>query len=66
MRVFEYVFAITRGGPGTETETLQYFMYQTGVQFFRLAQASSMALIVLIVVLGVIVFTFRRIERNKV
>ena len=66
LRVFEYVFAITRGGPGTETETLQYFMYQTGVQFFRLAQASSMALIVLIVVLGVIVFTFRRIERNKV
>jgi multiple sugar transport system permease protein len=65
MKVFEYVFATTRGGPGTETETLQYFVYQTGIQFFRLGQASSMAFIVLIVVLAVIVVAFRRMERAK-
>ena len=66
LRVFEYVFATTRGGPGTETQTLQYFMYQTGIQFFRLGSASAMAFIVLLVVLGLIVFAFRRIERSKV
>ena len=65
LRVFEYVFATTRGGPGTETQTLQYFMYQTGIQFFRLASASAMAFIVLLVVLGLVVLTFRRIERSK-
>ncbi|MHB1289954.1 carbohydrate ABC transporter permease [Georgenia sp.] len=65
LRVFEYVFATTRGGPGTETQTLQYFMYQTGIQFFRLAQASAMAFIVLAVVLALIVITFRRLERSK-
>jgi multiple sugar transport system permease protein len=65
MKVFEYVFATTRGGPGTETETLQYFIYQTGIQFFRLGSASSMAFVVLIVVLAVIVFAFRRMERAK-
>lgn len=65
MKVFEYVFATTRGGPGTETETLQYFIYQTGIQFFRLGSASSMAFVVLILVLAVIVIAFRRMERTR-
>lgn len=65
MKVFEYVFATTRGGPGTETETLQYFIYRTGIQFFRLGSAASMAFVVLVVVLAVIVVAFRRMERAK-
>lgn len=65
MKVFEYVFATTRGGPGTETETLQYFIYQTGIQFFRLGSASSMAFVVLVVVLAVIVFAFRRMDKAR-
>ncbi len=65
MKVFEYVFATTRGGPGTETETLQYFVYQTGIQFFRLGSASSMAFVVLVVVLTIIVVAFRRLERTR-
>jgi multiple sugar transport system permease protein len=65
MKVFEYVFATTRGGPGTETQTLQYFVYQTGIQFFRLGSASSMAFVVLLVVLTIIVVAFRQMERAK-
>ncbi|MGH3643149.1 MAG: carbohydrate ABC transporter permease [Mycobacterium sp.] len=65
MKVFEYVFATTRGGPGTETQTLQYFVDQTGIQFFRLGSASSMAFVVLLVVLTIIVVTFRRMEKAK-
>ena len=65
MKVFEYVFATTRGGPGTETETLQYFVYQTGIQFFRLGSASSMAYVVLLLVLTIIVIAFRRMEKAK-
>ncbi|MGE2729932.1 carbohydrate ABC transporter permease [Mycolicibacterium vaccae] len=65
MRVFEYVYATTRGGPGTETETLQYFMYLEGIQFFRLASASAMAFIVLVLVLALIVVAFRTMERSR-
>jgi len=65
MKVFEYVYASTRGGPGTETQTIQYFTYQEGIQFFRLGQASSMAFVILAVVLTIIVIAFRRIERSK-
>ena len=66
LRVFEYVYATTRGGPGTETQTLQYYMYLEGIQFFRLAQASAMAFVVLAVVLAVIVIAFRAMERRRV
>ncbi len=64
MRVFEYVFAITRGGPGTETETIQYLIYQTGIQFFRLGSASAMAYCVLFIVLVLVIVLFRAIRRE--
>jgi len=64
MRVFEYVFAITRGGPGTETQTIQYLIYQTGIQFFRLGQASAMAYMVLAIVLVFVIFLFRAINKE--
>lgn len=64
MRVFEYVFAITRGGPGTETETIQYLIYQTGIQFFRLGSASAMAYGVLFIVLVLVFMLFSAIRRE--
>jgi len=64
LKVFEYVYATTRGGPGTQTETIQYFTYQTGIQFFRLGEASSMAFILLLLVLPLIVLLFRRLKRS--
>jgi multiple sugar transport system permease protein len=65
LKVFEYVYATTRGGPGTQTETIQYFTYQTGIQFFRLGEASSMAFILLAIVLPLIIFLFRRLEKRS-
>ena len=63
LKVFEYVYATTRGGPGIETKTIQYLSYQTGISYFRLAEASAMAFILLIIVMGIIVILFRRLER---
>lgn len=65
MKVFEYVYAITRGGPGTQTQTAQYFIYQTGITFFKLGLASAMAYILLAMVMVVIVILFRSVERAK-
>ncbi len=64
LKVFEYVYATTRGGPGTETETIQYFTYQTGIQFFRLGEASAVAFVLLAIVLTLIVLLFRRLQRS--
>jgi len=66
LKVFEYVYATTRGGPGIETKTIQYLTYQTGISYYRLAEASAMAFILLVIVLGIIVLLFRRLERVNV
>lgn len=65
MKVFEYVYATTRGGPGIETETIQYFTYQTGIQFYRLGNASAMAYLMLIMVMILVVILFKRIEKAR-
>ncbi|MCA1943213.1 MAG: sugar ABC transporter permease, partial [Yonghaparkia sp.] len=64
LKVFEYVYATTRGGPGTATETIQYFTYQTGIQFFRLGEASAVAFVLLAIVMTLIVILFRRLQRS--
>ena len=60
-KVFEYVFAITRGGPGDATETIMYFIYKTGFRFFRMGEAAAAAilliLVTMILVIALVVFT---------
>jgi multiple sugar transport system permease protein len=59
LKVFEYVYATTRGGPGIETQTVQYYIYNTGITFFRLGSASAMAYLLLgiVVVLSTVLFS---------
>jgi multiple sugar transport system permease protein len=42
-KVYEYVYAITRGGPGVATETMQYLIYRTGFIYFRAGEAAAMS-----------------------
>ena len=42
-KVYEYVYAITRGGPGEATETMQYLIYRTGFIYFRAGEAAAMS-----------------------
>ena len=46
-KVFEYVFAITRGGPGNSTETIMYYIYQTGFRFFRMGEAATASILLI-------------------
>jgi multiple sugar transport system permease protein len=56
-KVFEYVFAITRGGPGDATETIQFHIYQLGFRFFRMGEAASAAfLLAVFTLIGVAAF----------
>ena len=64
-KVFEYVFAITRGGPGNSTETIMYYIYQTGFRFFRMGEAAA-ASILLIVFILVFVILIVNLSRPKV
>lgn len=64
-KVFEYVFATTRGGPGNATETAQLAIYKTGFQFFRLAEAAAMAFVLVGIVLLLVVVLYRMLLRQE-
>lgn len=49
IKLFDVVFIMTRGGPGTITETISIYMYKIGLKDFRVSYISAAAWIVLII-----------------
>jgi multiple sugar transport system permease protein len=64
-KIFEYVFATTRGGPGNATDTLQYLIYRTGFGFFRLGEAAAMGFVLVGVVLLLVAVLYRMLMRQE-
>ena len=63
-KVYEYVYAITRGGPGESTETIQYHIYRVGFLYFRMGEAAAMAYTLIIVVLILVILLFYVLRRS--
>jgi multiple sugar transport system permease protein len=65
LKVFEYVYAITRGGPGNVTDTLQYHIYKLGFGYYRLSEASAVAWTVVVIVMFGIVMMLRGQKKGE-
>ncbi len=50
-KLFDLVFLITNGGPGTATETIAVHVYRLAFQFFRTSQSAALAYILLFIVI---------------
>jgi len=50
-KLFDIVFLVTAGGPGTSTETIAVFVYRMAFQYFKTSQSSALAYILLFVVI---------------
>jgi len=50
-KIFDVVFILTRGGPGTTTETISYYLYSAGFTYMRLGYIAAGAFIVLAIFL---------------
>ena len=48
LRVFDHVFILTGGGPGTSTQLLSLYMYRLEFKFFDTGQAAALAVVVLV------------------
>jgi multiple sugar transport system permease protein len=57
-KVYEYVYAITRGGPGDATETMQWFIYRTGFTYFRAGEAAAMSYVYILVITIMVMILF--------
>jgi len=50
-KLFDIVYIITEGGPGSATETIAVHVYRLAFQNFRTSQSAALAYIVLFVVI---------------
>lgn len=50
-RTFDTVFALTEGGPGTQTELISITLYRIAFKYFRTGEACALAFIILVIVI---------------
>ena len=65
MKLFDVIFVMTGGGPGTSTYTSSFYLYQIGFQQFHLSQATAGSWIFLIITAIIITFLVRRMLRPE-
>ena len=61
-RLFDIIWALTRGGPGTMTETISMFTYVKGFQQFETSYTAAVALLVIILLSAVVMLALKRVE----
>jgi multiple sugar transport system permease protein len=65
LKVFDTIFVLTRGGPGTMTEVLSFHIYRFGIgEFFRVGYGSAMSVLVLLLSAG-LSFLFLQFLRRE-
>ena len=62
LKVFDTIFVITQGGPGTASETLNIFLYNQAFQYYHMGYASAVVVIffVLIIALSLVLLHIRQ------
>jgi len=61
-RLFDMVWALTRGGPGTMTETISIFTYVKGFQQFDTSYTAAVALLIIVLLSALVFWGLRRVE----
>ncbi len=61
-RLFDIVWALTKGGPGTSTETISIFTYVKGFQQFETSYTGAVALLIIGLLSAVVFMALKRVE----
>ncbi|GAA4439941.1 carbohydrate ABC transporter permease [Phytohabitans houttuyneae] len=65
-RIFDTVFVLTKGGPGTATETIGLYTYRTGFSYFDMGYAMALSIFILVTVVFISAVYVRLLRRREV
>jgi multiple sugar transport system permease protein len=65
LRMFDVIALATRGGPGTATETLAFYIYNLAFKFFDLGRAATASILMLIGVSVLVLLAVRSLLRSQ-
>ena len=57
--LFDFVYNITRGGPGFKTETMEFLLYMEGFQFYNMGFASTIGMIMFLIIIIITYFQIK-------
>lgn len=64
VKTYDLIYILTRGGPGTATETISYLIWRTGLAGpLNIGQAAAGSIILLLVIVGLTVLLLRATDR---
>ena len=61
-RLFDMVWALTKGGPGTRTETISIYAYIQGFRQFETSYTAAIAFLVIVLLSVAVIIALRRME----
>ena len=64
-RLFDVIWALTKGGPGTMTETISIYAYVLGFQQFETSYTAALAFLVIVFLAVTVTIILRRIEIDR-
>lgn len=65
-KIFDIIFSLTGGGPGTMTETASLYVYILGFKNFRLGYTAAMSYVLIIIVSIAITLLWRQLASEEV
>jgi multiple sugar transport system permease protein len=64
-RLFDIIWALTKGGPGTRTESISTFTYVKGFQQFETSYTAAVALLIIALLSVVVFMALKRVELSR-
>jgi multiple sugar transport system permease protein len=64
-RLFDVVWALTQGGPGTMTETISIFTYNQGFRQFETSYTAAVALLIVVMLSVVLMWALKRVGLSR-
>ncbi len=65
VRIFDIIWALTQGGPGTMSETISVYTYVQGFQQFETSYTAAIAFLVIVLLTIIVVWAIRRMGLAK-
>lgn len=62
MKIFDFPYILTKGGPGVATEVYSLLTFRTITRAFNFGYASALALLLLVVVMVIVIIFFKRMR----
>jgi multiple sugar transport system permease protein len=61
-RLFDVIWILTKGGPGTRTETISIYAYVQGFQQFETSYTGAMAFVIIVILTVIVMAALKRVE----